>query len=149
MGDGERNEKVSWLTLITPCLTKRPRSALSGQAGGPSATHHLHGRVDSPLGSSSDGTGDSGDWRRSVVNQFFRKMHVLQVRSAFLTEDANRPFNLEETLLRRLPRMLLLDLPLGPDLSALLSIHLAHEELEHAVPVDDIARSKPAKQLVG
>lgn len=97
--------------------------------------------ADSLLGS-RDGNDDNG-WRTSMVNQFLREMDGLDSSGAFVMVATNRPFELDEALLRRLPRKLLVDLPLEADRAAIPRIHLAGEELDPAVSVDDIARRTP------
>lgn len=98
--------------------------------------------ADSLLGS-RDGSGDSGGWRRSVVNQFLREMDGLEASGALVMVATNRPYDLDDALLRRLPRRLLVDLPLEADRAAILGIHLAGEELDPAVSLEDIARRTP------
>lgn len=98
--------------------------------------------ADSLLGS-RDGDDSSGGWRTSMVNQFLREMDGLDNSSAFVMVATNRPFDLDDALLRRLPRKLLVDLPLEADRAAILRIHLAGEELDPAVSVDDIAKRTP------
>ncbi|KAK7742937.1 hypothetical protein SLS63_000505 [Diaporthe eres] len=100
--------------------------------------------ADSLLGSRDGGGADSsGGWRRSVMNQFLREMDGLEASSACVMLATNRPFDLDDAVLRRLPRKLLVDMPLEADRAAILRIHLAGEELDPAVSVDDIARRTP------
>lgn len=100
--------------------------------------------ADSLLGS-RDGSDavNSGGWRRFAINQFLREMDGLEAGSAFVMAATNRPFDLDDAVLRRLPRKLLVDLPLEADRVAILRIHLAGEELDPSVSVDDIARRTP------
>ncbi|KAL2292815.1 hypothetical protein FJTKL_07879 [Diaporthe vaccinii] len=100
--------------------------------------------ADSLLGSrDGDGADNSWGWRRSLINQFLREMDGLEASSAFVMVATNRPFDLDDAVLRRLPRKLLVDMPLETDRAAILRIHLAGEELDPAVSVDDIARRTP------
>lgn len=55
---------------------------------------------------------------------------------------ANRRFNLNEAHLRRLLKMQRIGPPRGPTVAAILSILLPREELDCAISVNDIARSK-------
>ncbi|KUI68100.1 Protein MSP1 [Cytospora mali] len=98
--------------------------------------------ADSLLGS-RDIEGDSQGWKRTIVNQFLREMDGLETSSAFVMMATNRPFDLDEALLRRLPRKLLIDLPLEADRAAILRIHLKGEELDGTVSIDGIARRTP------
>ncbi|KUI55858.1 Protein MSP1 [Cytospora mali] len=98
--------------------------------------------ADSLLGS-RDIEGDSQGWKRTIVNQFLREMDGLETSSAFVMMATNRPFDLDEALLRRLPRKLLIDLPLEADRAAILRIHLKGEELDGTVSIDEIARRTP------
>ncbi|KAG6366006.1 hypothetical protein INS49_000182 [Diaporthe citri] len=69
----------------------------------------------------SAGTDNSGGWRRFVINQFPREMDGLEAGGgAFVMAATNRPFDLDDTVLRRLPRRLLVARPPeGPERGAL------------------------------
>lgn len=100
--------------------------------------------ADSLLGSRHGGGAvNSWGWRRFVINQFLREMDGLEAGNAFFMAATNRPFDLDDAVLRRLPRKLLVDLPLEADRAAILRIHLAGEDLDPAVSVDDIAKRTP------
>ncbi|KAI1076534.1 AAA-domain-containing protein [Whalleya microplaca] len=81
--------------------------------------------------------------RRETINQFLREWDGLTDTKAFIMVATNRPFDLDDAVLRRLPRKLLIDLPLERDRAAILRIHLKDEELDEGVSIDDLARRTP------
>ncbi|XXG97513.1 hypothetical protein Hte_003818 [Hypoxylon texense] len=82
--------------------------------------------------------------RRETINQLLREWDGLDKMKAFIMVATNRPFDLDEAVLRRLPRKLLIDLPLEADRAAILRIHLKDEILDKAtVSLEDIAKRTP------
>ncbi|KAI8955255.1 hypothetical protein F4801DRAFT_530110 [Xylaria longipes] len=81
--------------------------------------------------------------RRETINQFLREWDGMDKMKAFIMVATNRPFDLDEAVLRRLPRKLLIDLPLETDRAAILKIHLKHEVVDETVSIDDIAKHTP------
>ncbi|KAI1766830.1 AAA-domain-containing protein [Hypoxylon sp. FL1150] len=82
--------------------------------------------------------------RRETINQFLREWDGMDKMKAFIMVATNRPFDLDEAVLRRLPRKLLIDLPLEADRAAILRIHLKDEILDEAtVSIEDIAKRTP------
>ena len=63
--------------------------------------------------------------------------------SAFIMVATNRPFDLDEASLRRLPRRLLVDLPTKSDREAILRIHLRDEILDPSIDLADLASQTP------
>jgi SpoVK/Ycf46/Vps4 family AAA+-type ATPase len=55
----------------------------------------------------------------------------------------NRPFDLDDAVIRRLPRRLLVDLPTQADRKEILRIHLKGEQLDESVDLADIAKRTP------
>ncbi len=80
---------------------------------------------------------------REVLNQFLREWDGVDRTRAFILVATNRPFDLDEAVLRRLPRKLLIDLPREPDRAAILRIHLRDEQLAPGVDLADLARRTP------
>ncbi|KAI0389686.1 P-loop containing nucleoside triphosphate hydrolase protein [Xylariaceae sp. FL0594] len=96
--------------------------------------------------SSSGGGGRGGDSRRDTLNQFLREWDGLDTGTSqkiFIMVATNRPFDLDEAVLRRLPRKLLIDLPVEKDRAAILRIHLRGEKLDEVDMIDEIARRTP------
>ncbi|KAI2626871.1 AAA-domain-containing protein [Xylaria nigripes] len=81
--------------------------------------------------------------RRDTINQFLREWDGMDKTKAFIMVATNRPFDLDEAVLRRLPRKLLIDLPLEADRAAILRIHLKDEIIDRAVSIEDIAKRTP------
>lgn len=81
--------------------------------------------------------------RREVINQFLREWDGMNKTKAFIMVATNRPFDLDEAVLRRLPRRLLVDLPLEADRAAILKIHLKGEDIDETVSIEGIAKNTP------
>lgn len=81
---------------------------------------------------------------REMINQFLREWDGMTTDlSAFIMLATNRPFDLDEAVLRRLPRRLLVDLPVEKDREAILKIHLKDEILDPSVSVAKLAKDTP------
>ncbi|KAK6071887.1 Mus7/MMS22 family protein (ATPase) [Seiridium cupressi] len=78
--------------------------------------------------------------RRDVINQFLREWDGMETSKAFIMVATNRPFDLDEAVLRRLPRKLLIDLPLEADRAAIFRIHLNNEALDDTVSIEQMAK---------
>ncbi|KAI3341660.1 hypothetical protein F4824DRAFT_449616 [Ustulina deusta] len=81
--------------------------------------------------------------RRETINQFLREWDGMDKMKAFIMVATNRPFDLDEAVLRRLPRKLLVDLPLETDRASILKIHLKDEAVDETVSIEDIAKRTP------
>jgi SpoVK/Ycf46/Vps4 family AAA+-type ATPase len=80
---------------------------------------------------------------RELINQFLREWDGMNDMSAFIMVATNRPFDLDEAVLRRLPRRLLVDLPVEKDREAILKIHLKDEILDESVSLATLAKNTP------
>lgn len=80
---------------------------------------------------------------RELINQFLREWDGMNDLSAFIMVATNRPFDLDEAVLRRLPRRLLVDLPVENDREAILKIHLKDELLDESVSLSSLAKNTP------
>jgi SpoVK/Ycf46/Vps4 family AAA+-type ATPase len=97
--------------------------------------------ADSLLGARSQK--DHSRNHRDTINQFLLEWDGLTERDVFLMIATNRPFDLDDAVLRRLPRRLLVDLPKREDRQAILGIHLREEALDESVSLADLAEKTP------
>ena len=82
---------------------------------------------------------------REIINQFMSEWDGIasENRGVVIMGATNRPFDLDEAILRRLPRRILVDLPSKSDRLAILRIHLKTETLDKSVDLEDIAKRTP------
>lgn len=80
---------------------------------------------------------------REHINQFLKEWDGMEETNAFIMVATNRPFDLDDAVLRRLPRKILMDLPLNADRAAILRLLLRDESLDGSVSLDDLARKTP------
>lgn len=80
---------------------------------------------------------------REIINQFLREWDGMENLSTFIMVATNRPFDLDEAVLRRLPRRLLVDLPVEKDREAILQIHLKDEILDGSISLATLAKNTP------
>ena len=80
---------------------------------------------------------------REMINQFLREWDGMEDHSAFIMVATNRPFDLDDAVLRRLPRRILVDLPTVKDRESILGIHLQGEKLDEPVSLSDLAEQTP------
>lgn len=82
---------------------------------------------------------------REMINQFLREWDGMSNDSggAFIMVATNRPFDLDDAVLRRLPRRLLVDLPGQQDRLEILKIHLKDETLASEVDLQSISHKTP------
>ncbi|KAG6038991.1 hypothetical protein E4U41_003373 [Claviceps citrina] len=80
---------------------------------------------------------------REHINQFLKEWDGLDETNAFIMVATNRPFDLDDAVLRRLPRKILVDLPLQADRAAILRLLLRDERLDPAVSLEHLAEQTP------
>lgn len=124
VGEGEKNVRAIFTLAkkLTPCIVFIDEAdAILGSRGGSSnRTSH-----------------------RELINQFLREWDGMTDLSAFIMVATNRPYDLDEASLRRLPRRLLVDLPVEKDREAILKIHLKNELLDPEVSLSQLASQTP------
>ena len=82
---------------------------------------------------------------RELLNQFLKEWDGMSndAGSAFIMVATNRPMDMDDAVLRRLPRRLLVDLPTETDRLEILKIHLRNETLAEEVNLPDLAKKTP------
>ncbi|GME49149.1 ATPase AAA+ type core [Neofusicoccum parvum] len=80
---------------------------------------------------------------REVLNQFLKEWDGMNDLSVFIMVATNRPFDMDDAVLRRLPRRLLVDLPTQKDREEILRIHLKDEQLDPGIKLDELAAKTP------
>ncbi|KAJ9122520.1 hypothetical protein QFC22_001949 [Naganishia vaughanmartiniae] len=103
--------------------------------------------VDSLFGARSSQSSGGAQAHRQILTEFMQEMDGLSSASKnkehriVVIGATNRPYDLDEAVLRRLPRRLLVDLPGQKERQAILRILLKHEKL-----ADDVDLAKIAEQ---
>ncbi|KAJ9663634.1 hypothetical protein H2201_005595 [Coniosporium apollinis] len=124
VGEGEKNVRAifSLARKLSPCVVFIDEAdAIFGSRGGPgNRTSH-----------------------REIINQFLKEWDGMNDLSVFIMVATNRPFDLDDAVLRRLPRRLLVDLPVESDRAAILRIHLKDEVVDQGVDVGELAKQTP------
>ncbi|GAB0139810.1 hypothetical protein EsHS_00000450 [Epichloe bromicola] len=80
---------------------------------------------------------------REHINQFLKEWDGLEETNAFIMVATNRPFDLDDAVLRRLPRKILVDLPLQNDRFEILRLLLKDESMDGTVSLEDISKRTP------
>ena len=124
VGEGEKNIKAIFTLAkkLTPCVV-------------------FIDEADAIFG--SRGTSSNRTSHRELINQFLREWDGMNDLSAFIMVATNRPFDLDDAVLRRLPRRLLVDLPKEKDREEILKIHLKDEILDSSVSLSALASQTP------
>lgn len=92
------------------------------------------------------GSRDGGNNRtshRDLINQFLREWDGMKEVTALIMVATNRPFDLDDAVVRRLPRRILVDLPTEKDREEILKIHLKSEILDPEVSLEKLAADTP------
>lgn len=82
----------------------------------------------------------------SDINQFLAEMDGINsqdVKKPMVIAATNRPFDIDEGILRRLGRRILVGMPDAADREKILEIHLKGETLESDVDLKELARATP------
>lgn len=98
--------------------------------------------ADAIFGSRSGGAGNRNT-HREIINQFLREWDGMDDNRVFMMVASNRPFDLDDAVLRRLPRRLLVDLPVAKDRESILGIHTRAETLAPEVSLSKLAEQTP------
>jgi SpoVK/Ycf46/Vps4 family AAA+-type ATPase len=80
---------------------------------------------------------------RELINEFLKEWDGMNETTAFIMVATNRPFDLDDAVLRRLPRKILVDLPSEKDRESILRLHLKDESIEEDVSVAKLAEQTP------
>ena len=124
VGEGEKNIRAifSLAKKLSPCVVfiDEADAILGARGGGSNRTSH-----------------------RELINQFLREWDGMTETTAFIMVATNRPFDLDEASLRRLPRRLLVDLPVEKDREEILKIHLKDELLDPSISLSHLASQTP------
>ncbi|KAG0380205.1 hypothetical protein BGX24_009633 [Mortierella sp. AD032] len=96
------------------------------------------------LGGSSGGGGGGHSSQREILNQFMVEWDGLrssgQNNGIVVMASTNRPFELDDAVLRRLPRRILVDLPSEQARERILNVYLGQETLDAGVDVKELAK---------
>jgi len=124
VGEGEKNVRAifSLARKLSPCVVfiDEADAIFGSRDGGRQRTSH-----------------------REIINQFLKEWDGMNDLSVFIMVATNRPFDLDDAVLRRLPRRLLVDLPTQADRQKILAIHLKDELLDKKVNLEELARRTP------
>ncbi|KAF9429460.1 hypothetical protein BGZ76_001271 [Entomortierella beljakovae] len=98
-------------------------------------------RARGSIGAGGSGGGNSS--QREILNQFMVEWDGLrssgQNQGIVVMASTNRPFELDDAVLRRLPRRILVDLPSEEAREQILNVYLGQEQLE-GVDIKDLAK---------
>lgn len=112
VGEGEKNVRAIFTLAkkLSPCIV-------------------FIDEADALLGARSSGSAKRSGVHREIINQFLREWDGMSEQAAIIMVATNRPYDLDEAVLRRLPRRILVDLPLAADRERILHKHITGKEL--------------------
>ncbi|KAG9121820.1 hypothetical protein FRC07_002064 [Ceratobasidium sp. 392] len=97
--------------------------------------------IDSLMGSRQSKACSGGSrWHTSMLTEFMQEMDGLMASSVIVIGATNRPFDIDDAVLRRLPCRLLVDLPGERAREEILKIMLRDDELGPDVSIGDLAK---------
>ncbi|CAE6357490.1 unnamed protein product [Rhizoctonia solani] len=79
-------------------------------------------------------------WRADMLTQFAQEMDGMHISDVVVIGTTNRPFDLDDAMVRRLPCRVLIDLPDDAAREVILKILLRNEQLENDVDLKYLAR---------
>ncbi|CAO3685543.1 unnamed protein product [Umbelopsis ramanniana] len=82
---------------------------------------------------------------REIVNQFMVEWDGLSSNNhgVILMAATNRPYDLDDAVLRRMPRRILVDLPSEEERAKILTLHLQGEKVDQGVSIEKLAKATP------
>ncbi|KAJ1938109.1 hypothetical protein FBU59_004546, partial [Linderina macrospora] len=94
---------------------------------------------------SARSSGEPNKFRRDVMNQIMAEWDGMNTTRGntsrvMVMAATNRPFDLDDAILRRLPRRILVDLPGDTDRAKILEIHLKGEVMDPDVDLEAVAK---------
>ncbi|KAG9090662.1 hypothetical protein FS749_000381 [Ceratobasidium sp. UAMH 11750] len=97
--------------------------------------------IDSLMGSrQSKACGGGARWHTSMLTEFMQEMDGLMASSVIVIGATNRPFDIDDAVLRRLPCRLLVDLPGERAREEILKIMLRDDKLGPDVSISELAK---------
>ena len=123
VGEGEKNAKAVFTLArkIAPCVV---------------FVDEMDSMLDTRDSSRSYAT------KREIINEFMAEWDGLASKNdnIIVMGATNRPFDLDDAVLRRMPRRVLIDLPNEEYRKKILEIHLRDETLDDDINLDDLAK---------
>ncbi|KAK9385791.1 hypothetical protein V1515DRAFT_606611 [Lipomyces mesembrius] len=80
---------------------------------------------------------------REMINQFMAEWDGLRSERIMVIGTTNRPFDLDDAVLRRFPRRVLVDLPTEKNREEIFRVHLKDETLDDSVTPEYLAKHTP------
>ncbi|KAI7828879.1 hypothetical protein BC939DRAFT_486261, partial [Gamsiella multidivaricata] len=133
VGEGEKNVSAvfSLARKLSPCVIFLDEVDSIFRARGSS-------------GGGGAGGGGGNSSQREILNQFMVEWDGLrssgQNQGIVVMASTNRPFELDDAVLRRLPRRILVDLPSEEAREQILRVYLGQEQLEEGVDIKELAK---------